>query len=341
MLQFKQVQEKEQVQDLHFSIYSHIKENGRLPRFISKSRLNYFVSRLKKAEFIRKKGYGVWETLKDFDISKLKQVQTSARKIPKGTPQHHPIRGHAFQFKVQIPKLPNWHKRRVFFDKNNIKFKEVSLGKGESIFFKGKKIWFFDKLILIYDKSSYLSDSAIGSKNFAIFEMIETIKSLENLFKVSFRINKKYKFKVSKHHYARLSCELAKQYRKDGKKLSIKQEDGTTWLWIDHSLNIDETETGNTKRSGVDMDKHIHPFLNSLRTVKGYTPQWVTDMFANLIEDRKFHAENNRSHVKAVQDLGSGVKKLTKTVDTLAKKVFKPKVSYKESERNKKLNRWL
>ena len=315
--------------NFYFTIYTHIKTHNKLPQLsISKQNRTYYLKTLRRANLIKNIGYGVWEVVDNYDYSKLKEVKTSKKKMTQGTTPQPAIRGHAFQFKLSIPKLNNWKKRRDFFKKKNIRYEPLKIiGNGEKIYFRGKKIWLTNQSIIIFDKASYLANTAKASKNYAIYEMLSIVRGLENLFKISLKIGQKYKFKVSKEHYARLSCSLAKQYRKDGKKLSVKQGDGTTWFWTDYSLNIDESETGNTERSDIDMDNHIHPFLTELRAIKGYTPRWVTNSLAELVKSHQYNAENFSSHVRAVQILGSGVGELKKEVKRLRNRLDQKKLS--------------
>lgn len=331
----EEVKKTSKSKNFYLTIYNYIKDHNKLPdnEFLDlpeknfSQRLNYYISSLKKAGFIKKIGYGVWQTEKEFSEEKLKEVKTTKKITTQHTKPQPTIRGHAFQFNIKLPKIHNWKKRRDFLDKNNIAYENLKIiGNGEKIHFKGKKVWLTDKSIIIFEKTSFLSDSAAGSKSYAIYDMLSLLKSLESLFNVSFMINKGYRFKVSKQHYARLSCSLANQYRKDGKKLYVKQEDGTTWLWTDYSLNIDETETGNTERSDKDMDNHIHPFLNSLRKAEGYTPEFVTNTLGQLIKYQEYYAKNLNSHVKAVQRLGIGVEGLRNDLKNLKKQIGQKKL---------------
>lgn len=330
------------IKNFYLSIYNYIKTNSKLPgndylKFKKnwEQNRNYYVSELKKAKFIEKIGYGVWKTVKNFDA---KQLKTTKKKITRDTPQQPggvykslSIRGHSFIFKLKLPKIRNWAKREQYLKKKNIVYKLLKNVKDtHRIYFKGQKIWLSNRSIIIYAKSSYIADSASKTKNYALDDMFILVEALEALFKISFKIQGKYQFKVNKQHYARMQCELANQYRRDGKKLEVKQKDGTTWLWIDYSLNINETETGNTQRADIDMDRHIHPFLNSLRESPGYTPGWVINSIAALIEDRRFWAKHQKSHIKAIQILGSSVQMLKDEI-----KKFKNRLE------QKKLTRWL
>ena len=309
---------------LYFTIYSLIKEGlspvqicDKLNRKIQN--LNYYISTLKRAKLIEKLGYSVWKVSKEYDEVQIKQVQKSI----KG--DNCEIRGHAFQLTIQIPKLRNWNKREEYLKKKKINYKPLNiLGGGQRIFFLGRKIWLTNKSVIIYETKSFYADSAKKSKNYAIDSCISLIHSLEGLLNTSFKINSKYLFKVDKAHYARIKCDMAKHYRKDGKKLYVSDHRGF-WLWADYSFTIDETETGNQKESDKDMDEHIHPFLNSLKKIEGYTPEWVTNMLGELIRDRAEFAAHHRSHTKAVQTLASQVGILGKQV-----KRFKDRLNQKK-----------
>lgn len=318
----------------YFTIYTHIKEHGSIKDLpektgISLKNLYYYISHLKRASLINSVGYGTWEVAKTFDYKALKQVKTTTKIKHQGYPRPslgETIRGHAFQFRLKIPKLKNWHKREQFLNKKNIKFKPLKIqGGGQSLFLNGNNIQITNKSIVIHEKSSFLADSAKDSKSYAIYSMMAIISKIEALLGVSLRINGKYLFKVTKQHYARLNCQLANQYRKDGKKLYVADHRGF-WIWTDYSLSIDETETGNQEDSDRSMDKHIHPFLNSLNRVEGYTPEFVLNSLGELIKDRGYYAENLKAHVGVIKTLGEQVAQVAKAVKRLNNKLAQEKL---------------
>lgn len=327
--------------NFYLTIYSYIKEHSSvsaLPLILdlkTRQSLNYYLNHLKMAGLIKKIGYGVWKTISGFSDEKIKTSKKLTTKVDSNNQDR--IRGHAFQFRVKLPDIPNWKKRRVFLEKNNISYRPLQvIGMAERIFLKGRKIWLTDNSIIIYEKTSFIADSARDSRNYAIYTMLGLLHNLEALLSISCRINKRYIFTVNKQHYSKLRCELAKQYRKDGKKLYVKDHRGY-WLWADYSLNVDETETGNQKESHEDMDNHIHPFLNSLRNIKGYTPEFVTGCLGKLAEDREYYAENQKMHVSVIEKLGKNTDILGKEIKKLSSEIIR--IGSIFSGRNKADNR--
>ena len=76
------------------------------------------------------------------------------------------------------------------------------------------------------------------------------------------------------------------------------------------------------------------------------TPQFILNGFKNLQEDRVYYSENIKSHVKAIQELGSGVRLLTEKVQSLGKGTFsaseaKLKVKRSESRNQSKIGEFL
>lgn len=307
------------VTNLYLSIIDSIKKHGKLPNLpVTKQNLWFYTKRLKDAHIIKKIGYGVWEINPQIDATKyiLELLESTSKhlRVPPNTlgplvPSNHSniyiqeykskdIRGHAFQFELSIPTgLRNWKKRREFLDKQNIRYKPIGLGgKCEQLYIEGRKLWLSDNKILIYDKSDYLDTTASGSKNYAIASMLDKVQQIEKLLDVRLSYANGYKFKVSKAHYANLRNKLAEQYRLDRKKLIIKEEDGTPWLWIDYSDKIDELEVGNLENSDTIMDSSIKPFFQGLKEVNGFTPHSVNNTLMAIVEALKV----NTQHIETI-----------------------------------------
>jgi len=168
-LDFEEVKNKES-KNFYLTVHNQIKERIRPSEMckkfnISKQKLNYYLSSLKRAECIKKIGYGVWEICGEFDEKKVKETTRLTKYQPvKIKPDF--VRGHAFQFKLKIPKLRNWEKREEILRKKDIQFKELNhlIGKGQENIVKNKKIWLTNKSIIIFEKSSYLAKTAKDSK---------------------------------------------------------------------------------------------------------------------------------------------------------------------------------
>jgi len=322
-LDFEEVKNKES-KNFYLTVYNQIKEGVRPSEIckefnISKQKLNYYLSSLKRSGCIRKIGYGVWEICREFDEKKVKETTRLAKYQPVNIKPDY-VRGHAFQFKLKIPKLRNWEKREEVLKKKGIKFKELNhlIGKGQEITIKDKKIWLTNKSIIIFEKSSYLTKTAKDARQYAMYDLFELVRSLESTLVASFKINKKYRFKVSRQHYSLVKNALAKQYKRDGKKLQVYSEDGL-WFVIDNSYNLHEAETVHPE-TAVDDNTKVQNFFNGLKETENYTPQIMMKAVTMNAQNLDSYAVHLDAHVKSVKKLGKGVDKLTEVhVQTVKK----------------------
>lgn len=306
-------------QNFYLTIFLYVKEHNRLPDLsISKQALGYYVKVLKRANLLKKIGYGTWEVNGEYNEQQIKTAKTSQKKTTLCVPRNYPVRAHAFQFKLNIPKIDNWHKREEYLKKNNIAYTQSPIkALGQQIFLNGSKIWLTDKSVVIHAKSQYLAESAKDGKNYAIADMLSIISNLESLLNCSFKEGKRYNFKVTRQHYAKMRDELAKQYRRDGKKLFVHDGKGI-WLWIDFSEGIDELETGNREDSDRHMDNKVIRMFNEVKEHDEYMPSNLHSRIADLAsliegvtKNQGIFDANMQSHIQAVQSLSKGVEQLT------------------------------
>lgn len=328
---------KDKGKNFYLAVYEQVKEGVRPSKIcktfnISKQRLNYYLSSLKRSGMVRKIGYGVWEVCGNFDEKKVKEtVRVTTHQPAKIKPDF--VRAHAFQFKLRIPKLRNWEKREEIFRKKGIKFKELThlIGRGQEIVVKKRKIWLTNKSIIIFEKSSYVAKTAKAARQYALYDLFELVRSLESLLGANFKINKKYRFTVSKQHYALVKNALAKQYNRDGKKLEVYSGEGL-WFVIDNSHNLNEAETVHPK-TAVDDNKKVQDFFNGLKATENYTPQIVMRAVTLNAENHHNYSVHLKSHVKSIKQLGRGVDRLTKSFDRGERKSG---VGWKSQKRRKK-----
>ena len=309
----------------YLTIYEQIKEGIRPSEIckkfnISKQKLNYYLSSLKRAEFIKKIGYGVWEICGEFNEEKVKETIRITKYQPANI-KSDSVRGHAFQFKLKIPKLRNWEKREEILKNKGIEFKELDhlIGKGQEIILKDKKVWLTNRSIIIFEKSSYLAKTAKDARKYAIYDLFDIVGKLESVLGANFKINKKYRFKVSRQHYSLVKNALAEQYNAEGKKLKIYSEEGL-WFVIDNSYNLNEAETVHPQ-TAVDDNTKVQNYFNGLKATENYTPQIMMKAVTQNAENLNNYAVHLKSHVKSVKLLGSGVKKLNKLIKKLDRKL--------------------
>jgi len=314
-------------QSFYFTIFSYVKNAGKLPVGVcSKQALNYYVKALKIDGVISKLGYGVWRA---DDVAwekfKVKKLLQGTKPCLENNFTSKQIRGHGFQFTLRIPHFDNWSKgRRSALERAGISFRPIRDGfDGERFVFRGHKTWLTSKSVVVYcppDKQ-YFAESAEESRKYALYDMLQIVKGLENLLGVSFGRGGKLWFKFTKQHYADVNNVLAKQYNREGKVLRVADWDGE-WLIIDYSLGIAELETTHSETAVRDMDGVMKPFLNQLRDTK-LMPNDVLSMIAGVTKNQEFFAENMRSHVEAVRALSLGVSELRGVVSDLGHKSFR------------------
>ena len=288
----KQVKKKVK-KNFYLYVYQFVKDNGYLPtKDFSKQRLNYYVRELKKANIIRKKGYGVWETIGDIeDFKKHKQV----KKVNYVTKQ---TRGHGFVFQVLLKSIENWDQRHLYLQENFIPFKKIR--QGQSIKLRSHTIWLCDKSLVVYfsPKSSFYSKDSYSASARALIECKETLKALERELKVNLKYGKGWFIRESRSHYADIDNCLAKYYRKRGVNQFHIEQNGKTWALVDNSFNLLELETiagnGDSKK---DLPK-LQMFLNDLRDnpttltqIKAETNQELKDVYSVIREQNKIIAQ--------------------------------------------------
>ncbi len=311
--------------ELYFTIINHVKNNNCLPSLsISKQSRNYYVSKLKEQGVLIRKGYGTWEV----DIDKFEQKRF-IKQVKKQHKVASNIRGHGFHFRVKIPKIPSWYRRKEFLskkkvNKKKIPFIETPLSKSACrIIVRKHKVWLWDNVLVIYcpKNKSFYSDSAKTSKKKAMLELENVLNSIENLMGISLKIENKYVFRVSKQHYGKIKDTLAKEINKRGEKVTAFY-DGKPWLTIDKSLNVDETETLHPKYADKHMDKVVVPFFNDLldfrvKTGETMKPSDLFNMIGGVTNNQKVFDANMMSHIDAVKELAEGVKELRKEIKRL------------------------
>lgn len=330
--------ERSTKRNLYFTIYDLLKLGFNPSKIckrldIRKQRLQYHLTTLKREGYIQKRGYGVWEITE-------KEVQKEVQKItPVGMKRStnletDKVRGHAFMFTLKLPsKLRKWNRREEILEKMGIDFKPLILGTstGQKLDFKGRKVWLMNKSIVIYEKSSYLADTAQKAKDYALADLISLVKSLERKLHANLSFGGKYKFKVSRQHYALIKNALARQYDREGKKLQVYNSSGL-WFLIDNSYNLHEAETVHSKTAVSDNQK-VQDFFNGIKDLDGFTPSFIVTSLGKAVEQIGQHGENLnnymvhlKAHVQSVKDLGAGVNKqnmiferITKVLERLEK----------------------
>ncbi len=226
------------------------------------------------------------------------------------------IRLHGQQFQIKIIKDSEFY-RKLIKRKNQI-------------ILDGNTIDLHKHIIIVScnELREFIADTPNKAKTLSSIYWNELFFKLENKFKVIIIKGENTSIKQFNGHFSELDNELAKYCNEKKAKIQIKGEtDGLVWLLADKSWDVNELETVHPREAQLDMQEAVQPFFNSLRINRGYTPQMVLNLLAELIQDRKYYAAHFKTHVKAVELLGSGVFKLRNQVKRLDNKLSQKKLS--------------
>lgn len=295
---------------------------------VSKQRLSYYVQHLKKAGIIKYASYGVWEISGKLDLDKLERSKNTrlgnlSKQVKNDNFLHclkeNDIRGHGFTFRLKIPKISNWHKRKEFLDKRNIQNDPLRFG-NVALTFKGRRVHLNNHSIIVYESNSYFSKFASETKSLAIYEFTKLLRKLERFLKISFKIRGNYVFKIPRQHFALVKNSLARQYDKEGRKLHCYTTHGC-WCIIDNSWNLFEIEI--LKDRSPDKDQAIkdtegmQDYMNSMkRTGFKVTPEFVLDVMNGIQKNQLVFDSNMSSHLEVLNNLSLAVGKLNDTLDS-------------------------
>lgn len=316
---------KFKIKNLNLFVFTHLKQ-GLNPSQISKqfnlskSRISYHLSSLKREGFIKQVGYGTWKIVKDFD-------QTSSKRHLTGNPRHldrflepDSVRGHAFLFTIKIPNLRNWSRRRDVLKRKNIEFKELNniYGLAERLEFKGRKVILTRKSVLVYERSSYFADTSTETKSYALYELGKLIKSLESYLGTNFGFKGQYKIKVSRQHYSLIKNALAKQYDEQGKRLRVFSQ-GELWLIIDNSFNLHEIETVHPITAEED-NKKVQAFFSGIKKYEGFTPDFLLNSIGGVVQNQLIFDNNITKHQQVLEDISKAINELRLEIKKLTTK---------------------
>lgn len=270
---------------------------------ISKQKINYYLRRLKDEGLLKKKGYGVWET--NFYSNQVGRT----------------VRGHAFMWKVKIPKHFQW---KQLLESKHIKYIE-QLNKTIRIMVNERKVWLGKNNIIIYEPESFFGRNAIESKKFAVLRLLTILNKIESLIGVSLKGKEGYSFKVSRQHYALIKNSLAIQCNKEGKHINVYNKKGL-WFLIDNSYNLEEAETVH-KESGLLDSLGIQKYFNSHKdTGFKVTPDFILTAFNeqnkiidSVVNVQQMNADNIIKHQKVLDDMLITLKSIRDVLDKNAK----------------------
>ena len=259
---------------------------------ISKQVLSYYTRKLQESGKIEKIGYGVWKT--NFD-SKL---------VAKS------IRGHAFLWKVKIPKKIDWEN---VLKSKSIPYK-ILQNKTKSILFKDKKVWLGLNNVIIYDLESYFGLNSVDTRKYAIDKLLNVLRALESKLGIDLKRDNKYSFKVARQHYSLINNCLAIQCNKENRKIQVSNDKGL-WFLIDNSWNLNEAENVHPETALTDS-LNIQRYFNEHKETKfEVTPKFILKVMDGIQQNQLIFDKNMSSHLKVLNKIGNAIDKLNKRLE--------------------------
>lgn len=242
----------------------------------------YYIRKLEDRKYVYKVGYSVWD------------LTPEGKNLTKEGLDINEVRSHAFMWKIKIPHILKWIDRIKILERNNIPFKLVGTNKTTpSITINDKKIWLAKDHLTIYEPKSFFTKTSEDGYKYAVNSLLTTLRELEKLFWVSFKINGNYEFKVRRQHYALIRNILATQINEKGEKLEVRDKNGKLWLLVDNSLNSLKEFESVDKETGVEDCQGLQNYFNAQReTGFKVTATYVLDRFDQLTEICKRLVEN-------------------------------------------------
>jgi len=298
-------------QDFYFTILDLLKKEKNPSQIsrelgISKQRVSYYTTRLKKMGYIQKISNGVWEV-------KISDLKDASQNQPKQ------IRGHAFIWKVKIPQQigKNW-KKILINSKIDIKTTKRRIIRA---FINKRKVWFGKNNIIVYEPHSFYGENSIESRKYAVISLLETLQIISNKIHINL---KKMPFTASREHYGLVRNELAKQLNRKGEKLIIRDDLDGEWLWVDDSESLGELETGGKgiTRDRAFLNKQVQSWWNEQKeTGFKITPKFLLEILnghnnqiGQIVQNQEIFDKNISLHQSVLEEIRDAVRELKETM---------------------------
>jgi len=144
---------------------------------------------------------------------------------------------------------------------------------------------------------------------------------LEQDLKIILIKNRSQNIKEVKAHFGHPNHPLAKNRRGKPIKYAVRTtDDKKVWLTADDSYNLNEAEFPHSETSKQDSEVVNGKFLNDFRDhPDSPTNSELATHIKQVTDNQLLFAENIKTHIKAIEILGSSVSDLTKVVKKLKK----------------------
>lgn len=309
-------------QSCTFTVYNHISKGLRPSeiwrnRILPKRTLIWCLKRLSDAGLIKKVGYGTWDIIdKDLHPEMVKRRCKKSSGVGSINPptlapsflapslKPNTVRGHAFVVTLRIPIIKEWKNRKEILDKIGIQYKELQQGQRIAL---GdiKKIWLCDRSIIFYTGGiNFYADEPEEACFNALDMVLKHIRKLENALGIGanrLKINKGYRIRVSRSHYALVKNAIAKHFDDPRKRIHVYDQIGL-WFIIDNSFNLHEAEFVRPE-TNIEEGTFYKRYMNDLNKTR-LMPSTALQIMTGNARNMGTYSKELMAHVEAVKTLG-------------------------------------
>ena len=246
----------------------------------------------------------------DVGLNKVEKVQSTFNQAD--------LRLHGQEFNIRILLQNNKYQKQL--SKSNI------------LFLDGNTIRLYKNSIEIYSGQSFYGKTINEAENKSIDYWKRFIIRLEHDLSLILIKNRARNIKIVNQHWARGDSEICDNSREYRERVWIyAEEDGKLAFITDDSFGFREDETLHPITAKHDR-KAIDKQINDWRLNNPPTSSELSYFIGKITENQSIFDKNMSSHINAIQELGKGVKKLTKVM----KGILKENQSLKLSAKNQK-----
>lgn len=309
---------------------------------MKRTSLYYYWRELDRWGVVRKVSSSVWEVDVDKRLDFFRKIRSDRTSVKRSTEvinfSKNSDRAHGFQFTLPLQfEIPDSQKMLIA-DKLVSGVWTNSGGKRylkPSFIFNSWRVEISTRSIVMFmdEERSIFCDNAEDG----LLEAIRLAKK-EVVFPLAKVIGRKLaprdeiEFVVSRQHHALIKNDLAKLKNDSGERLFIRDDAGVLKLIVDKSF-VDELEAVDKDSSPSDFEKTRTMVTSVLKTGLSFydvrdgfaeTNRMIQSLATSIKENNlqiqethsqmAYYAENIKSHVQAIKQLGEGVEKLTSKV---------------------------
>ncbi len=248
--------------------------------------------------------YPIWKIAKSFSESENMAKLLSNNKIQL----------HDLSFIIRLINKPEWWDKRAnrMMKLKEFKIKNVDFGNNpyNQLINDSFVIQIHNNSIIVMNKKKYYGNDSYDLFIKGMNDFLEIYKYLEEVLKFKFFNDGIPQVSVRSSHFVKIGDEIARRCRKKGDLLEVKingkiralvdMSDPKGLEFVNKDYNVEDTSLYKKYVSDILIN---NPPTNSQLAIH----------IQNVTNNQLIFAENMKSHIEAIKELGSSVKKLTRT----------------------------